>query len=180
MKKDKIIAIVGDSGCGKDTLVKVLKDELGIGQLVSYTTRDKREGETNEHIFIDNATLQKMSSNDNDPFFAFTTYGGMAYFTTESQVLGQGIQSYTIDEAGIYFLKSKIKEPKFKHLDIVFVKIIADKDIRLKRGVTEERMQRDAGRMKFSEYDIIIENNGTIEELTENILKHKKQLTNGK
>ena len=179
MKKDRIIAIVGESGCGKDTAADIISQEMDIKQLISYTTRDKREGETNEHIFIDDDTFRKMHADDDNPFFAFTSYGGRVYFTTESQVLGKGAQVYVIDEAGIYFLKSKIKEPKFKHIEVLFVNIIANKDVRRQRGVTEERMARDTERVKYSQYDIVIENNGTIEELKENILKHKNILLNG-
>ena len=180
MKKDRIIAIIGDSGCGKDELAKLINMEFGIPVLESYTTRAKREGETDGHIFIDDDCFSKMSKNSLDPFFAYTNYGGMHYFTTEGQIIGGGTQIYIIDEAGVHYLKDKIKEPKLSHIEIVFVKIVADKKVRVSRGVTYERMLRDESRVHFDNYDITIVNNGTIDELRQQILKYKKQILDGR
>ena len=182
MKKDRIIAIIGDSGCGKDELAKLINMEFGIPVLASYTTRAKRDGETDghEHIFIDDDCFNKISVNHLDPFFAYTNYGGMHYFTTESQIIGGGTQIYIIDEAGIYCLKDKMKESRFSHIETVFIKIVADKDVRVARGVTHDRMLRDESRIHFDDYDITIVNNGTIDELRQQVLKYKKQILDGR
>lgn len=48
MSKYKIIALIGESGSGKDTLMReVLKKCPGLHEIVSCTTREPREGEVN-------------------------------------------------------------------------------------------------------------------------------------
>ena len=47
-KKYKVLALIGKAGSGKDTLLRaVCKSNLSIHEVVSYTTRDPREGEVN-------------------------------------------------------------------------------------------------------------------------------------
>ena len=41
-----IIYIMGKSATGKDTIYKELKEKINVNSYVSYTTRPKREGET--------------------------------------------------------------------------------------------------------------------------------------
>ena len=54
MDKKTIIAVIGKTSSGKDTVAKVLNEKYGIPSVVSMTTRPKREYETNgvEHVFI--------------------------------------------------------------------------------------------------------------------------------
>lgn len=170
----KIIAIVGNSGCGKDTLAKLIESEFKIPQIKSYTTRKKRTGETDEHIFISIDEFDTIKQNND--FFAYTLYGGNHYFTTEQQILNCNKMIYVIDEAGIFYLKEKIKEPKFKDLEICFVNVIASKSTRLKRGVSLDRMRRDHDRVPFDKFDVIIENNSTIDNLKKQLNKINKFL----
>lgn len=59
----KIFCIMGKSGSGKDTILKVIKEEksLKLKEIVAYTTRPKRNFETNgvEYFFIDKEILKK-------------------------------------------------------------------------------------------------------------------------
>lgn len=58
-KYNKIIALCGFSGCGKDTIAKELKD-LGFNFITSHSTRPPREGESegNPYYFISNETFE--------------------------------------------------------------------------------------------------------------------------
>lgn len=167
----KIIAIVGESGCGKDTLSQLIEKNFNIPQIISYTTRKKRDGETNEHIFINIDDFDEIKRKND--FFAYTLYGSNHYFTLESQILEHKKMIYVIDEAGILFLKEKVKEDKFSDIELVFINVIASKKTRASRGVSKDRMDRDFDRIPFDQYDIIIENNGTIEELNNTVKKLK-------
>ena len=43
MDKKTIIAVIGKTSSGKDTVAKVLNEKYGIPSVVSMTTRPKRE-----------------------------------------------------------------------------------------------------------------------------------------
>lgn len=62
MNKIKIIGIIGEAGCGKDTLMKeCLKRIKNLNPIISYTTRPMRENEKEgiDYYFIDNETFSK-------------------------------------------------------------------------------------------------------------------------
>jgi guanylate kinase len=63
----KIFCILGKSGSGKDTVFKEIMGcaELGLRGVVTYTTRPRREGETDgiEYHFITDTELEKYKSN---------------------------------------------------------------------------------------------------------------------
>lgn len=71
-----IIALVGASGSGKSTIEKKLIDKYNLGKIISYTTRNKRDGETNgvDYHFI-----------SNDLFFSMLTKEMFAEFEQYSQ-----------------------------------------------------------------------------------------------
>ena len=52
MMNEKIILLVGKSGSGKTTIAEYLENEYGLQNLKSYTTRNKRYPEENNHVFI--------------------------------------------------------------------------------------------------------------------------------
>lgn len=158
-----IIAIVGCAGSGKDTMARMM-GEMGCNVICSYTTRPKREGEIDdrEHHFV-TAVPPK------DTMLAYTIYGGYEYWTCKNQVIPRHINVYVIDEQGLEELREKIQ------CRIVSVHISASEDIRRARGVTDERMQRDNSRKSISGYDVVIENNGSLDELR----KHTEELIVG-
>lgn len=155
-----LICIIGPSGAGKDTAARILSELTGIPVLVSNTTRPMREGEVNgrEHWFV---------SKDNVPdkkyMLAYTQYGGYEYWTELSQIQGSAI--YVIDEDGLCDLRQR-----FPGIKIISIYITASKLVRMKRGVTFERISRDDMREQFplDYYDYRIINNKS-----ELALRHK-------
>ena len=55
-KKHTLLCIMGESACGKDTLVNQLCERNNYSKLISYTTRPHRDNEGNTHIFVDEDT----------------------------------------------------------------------------------------------------------------------------
>lgn len=176
-----VICICGLAGVGKDTLAKELKcvhdkkyNEINrsMGIVTSFTTRQPRVGEQvgREHHFVDNMPKDV-------PIFACAKYGDEEYWVTEAQIRAYERSLYVIDEQSILMLKKKSAESennfhdyksnapgdhrkpwKFKILSIL---VEASRDIRISRGVSEERMARDEGRdLSVVDWDFVVKNNG--------------------
>ena len=105
--KKTIFCILGESGSGKDTLVKYTLDEfkLRLKTVVSYTDREKRENETYgiEHHFVSPDTMTELL--ENREIAAYTKIGDFRYCTLISDLEESDI--YIIDPNGLNELKSK-------------------------------------------------------------------------
>lgn len=112
-----MLVICGPSCIGKDTMAKILID-LGWSKLVSYTTRPRRENETNsDYIFIKNPEFNQMK--DNFEFVDATLY---------TQNNGE-IWQYGIRES---HLELALKNPKsFAILNPYGVKRLVDSGIKI-------------------------------------------------
>lgn len=158
----KLITITGPSGAGKDTVARMLSDLGGYKVICSYTTRPKREGEIDgvEHHFVEKCDVP------NNKMLAYTQYGGYEYWTTVEQVGDKAI--YVIDEDG---LKSLCE--KFSDIELFKICVSAKERIRLRRGVTPERMARDKRRKRLplSFYDAVIFNNNSLGDLLDEVLR---------
>lgn len=186
MENIHIIAIVGKSGCGKTTLERYMKKEMGTVPIVSYTTRPRRKGERNgrEHYFVKDFPYRP----DDENILAYTKFGGYDYWTTVDQVIKNprrftrhGLPrdfTYVIDEYGLIQLKKKFGE----RFDIMSVYIECPPE-RIKRWASSDRIERDNDRVHIDKnlYDCVLENNGTIEELcqelrNQSVLRYIKSL----
>lgn len=152
----KLITITGPSGAGKDTVARMLSEMGGYKVLCSYTTRPKREGEIDgvEHHFVETCNVPR------DKMVAYTQYGGYEYWVTIDQVTDKAI--YVIDEDGLRALCEK-----FPDIELFKICVSAIEELRLRRGVTPERMLRDKQRhlMPLAFYDAVIFNNGSYRQL---------------
>lgn len=153
-----IIAIVGPSGSGKTTISRAMA-EAGMPDIVSYTTRPMRPGETQgiEHRFISHE--EAISIIETQAIAAYTEFGGYLYFTTISQLCEHPYCTYVIDENGLQMLQSSVSEQGFEVIP-VFVSRNADD---IKATVDAERIKRDEQRSWFARdyYDIIINNDAS-------------------
>lgn len=160
--KQRIIAIVGASGSGKTTLANKLSKDFGIPTVVSYTTRDMRPGETDgvEHWFV---TPDKKPQD----IFAYTKFGGYEYWTSLSQLQSLGpIFTYVIDEIGLVNMEKQWGEM----FDVTKILIVRHDT----QDISMERKQRDNDRMQLSYnyYNAVFTNNGTIQELADNVFSY--------
>lgn len=58
-KEHMLFCVLGRSSSGKDTLVNKLCEKTGAKQLISYTTRLRRDREENTHIFVTEEEYKK-------------------------------------------------------------------------------------------------------------------------
>lgn len=100
-----VICIVAKTGRGKDTLAKQIKSNLGINQICSYTTRPKRDYETNgkEHWFISEEQAADIIKNETVLAYAKKP-SGVEYFTTVESFKETKIV-YIVDPEGIDWLR---------------------------------------------------------------------------
>lgn len=151
MEKPFILALVGPSGAGKTMLSEYLKCELGLQPIVSYTTRPKRDGETDgiEHHFV---TVDVMPGKDR--MLAYTKFGGYHYWADILDVPNEGC-SYTIDEKGLMMLWENFGDK----YDIKAVLIRRNPEL---ITVDSNRKKRDRCRVTIEDaaYSLILDNNG--------------------
>ncbi len=156
----KLITITGPSGAGKDTVARMLSEMGGYKVLCSYTTRPKREGEIDgvEHHFVEKCDVP------HDKMLAYTNYGGYEYWTTIDQVTDKSI--YVIDEDGLRTLCEK-----FPDIELFKICVSASEEPRLRRGVSQKRMDRDKKRkhLPLSFFNVVIFNNDSHGDLLDEV-----------
>lgn len=157
-----VIALVGSSGVGKTYASLLMQRLCGWKAIVSYTTRRKRENETNgiEHWFVKEKNMPPQKC-----MCAYTFFGGHHYWTTWNQIIENLFPCvYVIDEKGLLDLKSKTLPVP---LNIISVKIERKKRV----DVDEKRKARDNERVVIadSDYDFIVKNDGTLDEFDKKI-----------
>lgn len=137
-----LLCILGRSASGKDTLVNRLCERTGLKQIISYTTRERRENEGNTHIFITNEQYNDLEQSGQ--IAAFTQIGRYKYCCTINQLYENDI--YVIDWEGVNSLR-KLNLPNLR-LVTVFINVPDD--------VREERALKNRGddRVKWRERNI--------------------------
>lgn len=167
-----IVCIVGPSGSGKTTVARFMEKALDIPMLVSYTTRPMRDGEIDgiDHYFVTEGQMPLQTE-----MLAYTNFAGHHYWVSKEDIpyTGAGMCSYVIDEAGLIMLKEKFSD------EFIIRSLFIERDIEsLISQVGAERVQRDNERLSLprESYDIIVENNGRIEDFLAECFKFYKQL----
>ena len=125
--KDHVLfCIMAESAAGKDRLVNTLCEKNGFTQLISYTTRPRRENEGDTHVFVDNDTFLNMK--ENDQIAAYTNINSNHYWSTIDQLYKTDF--YVIDPIGV----KSLKELNLPNLRVVTVYINVPEDIRAQRA----------------------------------------------
>ena len=96
-KEHVLLCLMGKTASGKDTLAKKLCERAGLHQVISYTTRPRRNNEGDTHIFISDEEYQGLENSGE--IAAFTQIGPYKYCCTVKQLYENDV--YVIDPIGI-------------------------------------------------------------------------------
>ncbi len=121
----KLFCVMGESSSGKTTLVERLCNETGLKQIISYTTRPRRNGEGDTHIFVDDSMYEQMQ----DKLAAYTEINGAKYWTTLDQLYDNDV--YIIDPNGL----KTLEDLGLKDIDLCSIYINVPLDIRMYRAM---------------------------------------------
>ena len=122
-----LICILGESSCGKDTLVNQICKTSNLTQLISYTTRPQRKNEGATHIFVDEDIYNSMK--ENNEIAAYTNINNNRYWSTIEQLYDSDF--YVIDPIGV----DSLKNLNLPNLRIATVYINVPEDVRKERAM---------------------------------------------
>ena len=150
-----IVLIIGDSGVGKSTIVKELKNRMeNVNIIKSYTTRPKRNLFDDDHIFI------KSKKDIDDKIIASTIIDDEFYCSTENQFKDDEINVYIVDDKGLLDIKNF-----FIDEDILSIHIN-------RNDVEIPIVRKNRNIKKFGlEYDFEIFNDGNIDETVDEVIE---------
>ena len=171
MSGGKLIALMGESGCGKSSVAAMLDWRDGIKSVQSYTDRPKRSPVEGGHIFVSAEEYDKIP---NDRKVAETTFDGHRYCATADQVDECGV--YVIDPDGYSELLKRYRGSK----EVVPIYISTTNNVRYWRmrhrgdsdAAARERLHHDIDAFLYAP-DIdgvhVVDGNGTIEDTVREI-----------
>ena len=111
-----VYCVLGRTSSGKSTITQKAANNLNMKVLKSYTTRQRRENETDEncdHIFIYSNEVEKYRND----MIAYTERVNYCSFATKQQLLDNDF--YIINPTGYYELKLKTKDMDIKLVTIM-------------------------------------------------------------
>lgn len=166
LKKIKIIALIGEAGSGKDSLLGTLQkvyEENTFSEIISCTTRPKREGEINGlnyYFLTDEKFMQQIQENK---MLEYTQFNGWFYGTLKNTLHTTKPNIGVFNPAGI---RSLLKRPDID-LKVFYVRVPAKE--RLIRQLNREenpnineiirRYQTDLQDFQHLEFDYEIVDN---------------------
>lgn len=149
-KEHILLCILGKTSSGKDSLVNKLAERTGLKQIISYTTRERRIGEGETHIFITDEEYEQLQQEEQ--IAAFTQIGQYKYCCTVKQLYENDL--YIVDYEGV----KRLRELNLSNLRLVTVFINVPDDIREERALnlrkddkTKFRTRDFAERSQFRE-----------------------------
>ena len=139
-KEHTLLCIMGKTSSGKDTLASKLCERMNLKQVISFTTRPRRDNEGDTHIFVGEEDFEQMQNNG--IIAAFTQIGQYKYWTTIDQL--EDADVYIIDYLGLKTLR-KLNLPNIR---LVSVFINVPDDIREKRALNQRKDDKDKFRSR--------------------------------
>lgn len=133
MNKIKILALMGEAGAGKDTVMQaLLRQYPELYEIVSCTSRPPRENEVNHinyHFYSREDFEDKIKNNE---MLEYTEFNNWYYGTGLDSVKTEGINVGVFNPEGVNKILS---DPR---LDVIVVRICASDKTRLLRQLNRE------------------------------------------
>lgn len=185
-----IITICGPSGAGKSLLCKELK-EMGVREIIPYTTRERRPGERNtvDYFFVDIKTFQNMILANE--FCEYEEYSQNRFYGTSRKDIIDAAKSNqiyvtTVTPNGMRAIEDAIRKNNISQKQLLKVMVTASLGIRVKRYIDRvhadrfnfddmneinARVNRDFGMfLNMEKYCDLVLDNSIDQRYTENIL----------
>lgn len=177
-KKNKVICFMGQHGCGKSSLINLLKKRFGYNAIKSYTTRSIREKDPSDkdtHLFVDinqfikDKTQNKIMAeyhNKKENYFSWTTM----------DLFSDNVNLYAIDPEAFVSFKEKYSDV----FDIFGVYIIIDEELRKKRTKKRGDLKEASDKLtpnilveklKLNKDYVFLNNNSDLNSLMEEVIK---------
>lgn len=182
----RMIAIVGKTNSGKDTLANRLAKELGISIVCSYTTRPKRAYETDgiQHRFIDDAKMNEILANETVIAYTENSKTGIRYCATNECVSSNSF-IYIINPDGIHWFRDNADTNKTL-LTVIYINTPEDEIKRraINRGddlevfekrLSSEREEFDAF-LSNKEADLVIDGTKSADDVYKEALNFVKEV----
>ena len=128
----KIIAIIGEAGAGKDTLMQAFLKQHDFHEIISCTTRPPREGEkegVNYFYYTDEKFLEKVNKNE---MLEYTSFRNWFYGTSYDSVVKDKINIGVFNPDGVLSLLQR------KDVDLQIIRVTARDKTRLLRQLNRE------------------------------------------
>lgn len=137
-REHTLLLIIGRTASGKDTLANKLCENMGLKQIISYTTRNKRENEGKTHRFVSEDVYYTML--EDSKVAVDTNIDNNYYWVTIEQLYENDV--YIVDYVGL----KKLKELNLPNLRFVSVFVNTPDEIRKARAI--EKRGDDRGRFR--------------------------------
>ena len=132
--KYKIIAIIGEAGTGKDTILKKIVDRFDISthEIISYTSRSKRSNEKEgiNYHFVSKEEFEDLINQHR--MLEYAEFNGWYYGTGIDDIKPDKINIGVFNPEGIKQLK------KNSNVEVIVWRITCRDDVRLKRQLNRE------------------------------------------
>lgn len=139
-----LLLLVGKTGSGKSALIKKLCERTGMKQLISQTTRPRRNDNDNDHVFVSVDDYRQAKENGN--IVAETEIAGNYYYATKEQLYNADL--YTIDPQGRDILLSM----NLPNIRFVTVYMSCPDELREQRAIEQRGDNKQTYRVRdFSE-----------------------------
>lgn len=169
MKNNNFILLMGESGSGKTAIAEEMENRYGLTQVISYTTRMKRNPDESNHIFLTDDEFDNL-----EDLVAYTEFDEQRYGATAEQIEENFL--YVIDPNGIdYFTEiyCGTKNPIVVYVETTLTTRFNRMCQRDEFSKAKQRLENDKEAFREAKQmaDYIVSNENNLDEAVQEIYK---------